>query len=725
MSRDYEIAFRLQAQMNADFRRNFGAANQQIEELQRQLREIENSRGPNRAGEDANRTRGAFDRARGAAKGFMSILARVAQYTGAYAVVSGIVDGFQNAIGLVGEFEGGMAQLQASTTLTAKEMEGIKVQASSLYRDNIGENWDDLTRSLATVKQVTDLSGDALKSTTRNAVVFRDVFGEDVTQSIRAADQMTRQFGITQDEAYNLMAQGMKGGLNMSDELIDSISEYSVYFKKLGYDADDMFDKFGSGAESGVFQLDKIGDSIKELTIRTKDQSKTTYEGYKLLNLNAEQFEQAIAGGGENAKKATQKIFQALSKIQDPIKRNAAGVSLFGTQFEDLEYEAIKAMGEARSQFDKTRKTMDNVKNVKFNTLGMAFQAIGRSVEMDFIQPLGKKLLPILSDVARWFTSTNGKKFFSNLQNDIQYVIKKAKEFYNVIKDNWGKIADVLIPVVAGIAAAKIAFDTLKVIGIINTLITAFRTGTLLAAAAQWGLNAAFLANPMTWVVIGIAALVAAIVVAIRHWDSIKAAVLNFWTAVKGWLGGMGAWFSERWNEAYSAATTAFSGLTGWFGGIFESIKGTFNGAVNWIINKLNWVIDKANGISFDIPDFMGGGTIGVDIPKIPTVGGYATGGYVNKPELAWVGEGKSPEWIIPDNNSPRSQGLLDAANRSMGYAPAPSGGGGMSINYNPQIIIQGNASKSDIEAAQATGQQSFEQQMAQWQRQKERVSFG
>jgi len=466
-------------------------------------------------------------------------------------------------------------------------------------------------------------------------------------------------------------------------------------------------------------------DSIKELTIRTKDQSKTTHEGYKLLNLNAAQFEQAIAGGGENAKKATQKIFQALSKIQDPIKRNAAGVSLFGTQFEDLEYEAIKAMGEARSQFDKTRKTMDNVKNVKFNTLGMAFQAIGRSVEMDFIQPLGKKLLPILSDVARWFTSTNGKKFFSNLQNDIQYVIKKAKEFYNVIKDNWGKIADVLIPVIAGIAAAKIAFDTLKVIGIINTLITAFRTGTLMAAAAQWGLNAAFLANPMTWVVIGIAALVAAIVVAIRHWDSIKAAVLNFWTAVKGWLGGMGAWFSERWNEAYSAATTAFSGLTGWFSNLFEGIKNTFNGAVNWIIDKLNWVIDKANGISFDIPDFMGGGTIGVDIPKIPTVGGYATGGYVNKPELAWVGEGKSPEWIIPDNNSPRSQGLLDAANRSMGYAPAPSGGGGMSINYNPQIIIQGNASQRDIEAAQATGQQSFEQQMAQWQRQKERVSFG
>ncbi|ETT37033.1 phage tail tape measure protein, TP901 family [Paenibacillus sp. FSL R5-192] len=465
-------------------------------------------------------------------------------------------------------------------------------------------------------------------------------------------------------------------------------------------------------------------DAIKELTIRTKDQSKTTYEGYKLLNLNAEQFEQAIAGGGENAKKATQKIFQALSKIQDPIKRNAAGVSLFGTQFEDLEYEAIKAMGEARSQFDKTRKTMDNVKNVKFNTLGMAFQSIGRSVEMDFIQPLGKKLLPVLSKVAKWFQSTDGKAWMQNMQDNIQKIIKKAVDLYTTIKNNWSGVKSIALSVVAGIAAMQTAFTALKIIGSINALMKAYKAGTLLASAAQWALNGAMLANPIGIVIVSIGALVAAIVLAVTHWDSIKAAVGRFWTAVQGWSGGIGAWFSERWNEAYNAATTAFSGLTGWFGGIFESIKGTFNSAVNWIIEKLNWVIEKANGISFDIPDFLGGGTIGVDIPKIPTVGGYATGGYVNKPELAWVGEGRSAEWIIPDNNSPKSQGLLDAANRSMGYSPAPSSGG-MNIVYSPNININGNASKADIVAAHDAGRASFAQEMAQWQRQRERVSFG
>ncbi|UPK45894.1 phage tail tape measure protein [Paenibacillus pabuli] len=262
MSREYQIAFELIAQMDASFRRNMTSVNDQVASLQRQLQEVERANGPRRAGQDAKKSAGAFDKAKGAASGFVNILGRVAQYTGAYAMVSGIVDGFKNVVGLVGDYEGGMKQLQASTNLTAKQMAGIEVQASSLYRDNIGQNWDDLTDSLATVRQVTGLANDALKVTTRDAIVFRDVFGEDVTQSIRAADQMARQFGISQHQGFNLMAQGMKDGLNMSDELLDSISEYSVYFNKIGYDANEMFDMFGAGAESGVFQLDKVGYCI-------------------------------------------------------------------------------------------------------------------------------------------------------------------------------------------------------------------------------------------------------------------------------------------------------------------------------------------------------------------------------------------------------------------------------------------------------------------------------
>ena len=60
---------------------------------------------------------------------------------------------------------------------------------------------------------------------------------------------MITQFGISADEAYNLMAQGAQNGLDFSGELVDNINEYSVQFGKLGLSAEDMFNIFQSGSD--------------------------------------------------------------------------------------------------------------------------------------------------------------------------------------------------------------------------------------------------------------------------------------------------------------------------------------------------------------------------------------------------------------------------------------------------------------------------------------------
>src|SRR3546814_6191164 len=71
------------------------------------------------------------------------------------------------------------------------------------------------------------------------------------------------------------------------------------------------------------------------------------------------------------------------------------------------------------------------------------------------------------------------------------------------------------------------------------------------AAASMWLFNAALWANPVTWVVIGIIALVAAIAAAIIYWNEISAALMNTaafqWvseqlTALSDWFRSMGGW---------------------------------------------------------------------------------------------------------------------------------------------------------------------------------------
>ncbi|MET3831028.1 phage-related minor tail protein [Paenibacillus sp. DS2363] len=389
MARRYEMRFELNGDVDPQLRRAFDQISRNMNEL----------------GDDMNglrRSSGAFDELTAGAREFGDVFNKVLQFTGAHAIISSVTDAFTNMISTVGELDDTVHQMGAATGASVAEMAEFKDVAEEIYNAKIGESFDDIGNGLVKVRQVTGLAGEALEETTKNALIFRDVFEEDVQASIRAADQMAKQFKITQDQGYNLLAQGMQKGLNMSDELIDSVSEYSVYYKKLGFGANDMFNMFGAGAAEGVFQLDKIGDSIKELTIRTKDQSKTTYEGYEALGLNAEKFEQAVAGGGEAAKNATLQIFQALGKIEDPVKRNTAGVSLFGTQFEDLEYEAIKAMGEARNQFDMTADTMQEIEDVKYSSLTKEIQGLGRELMTELIIPIGEDLMPTLRDMTNW-----------------------------------------------------------------------------------------------------------------------------------------------------------------------------------------------------------------------------------------------------------------------------------------------------------------------------------
>lgn len=169
--------------------------------------------------------------------------------------IGAVAVGLGAAVVASDEYYNAMKQVQAGTGATADEMKEIKEISKNLYNNNLGEDWNDLAAAIQEVKSVTDLSGQSLETATKYAIQYRDVFGEDVTESIKASDTMMKNFGITAEQSYNLLAQGAQQGLNKSQELLDSANEYSVYFKTLGYDANEMFDIFNTGLENGAFNL--------------------------------------------------------------------------------------------------------------------------------------------------------------------------------------------------------------------------------------------------------------------------------------------------------------------------------------------------------------------------------------------------------------------------------------------------------------------------------------
>lgn len=307
--------------------------------------------------------------------------------TGAFAVNSAV------------DMDKALNGLAASTGASTDEMEEYETVLKKVYANNYGENFQSIADTMAVVRQqMSGISDTDMQTLTEAAFAFEDISGYSPEESLRAANSLMNQFGVTAEEAYNLMVQGQQQGLDFSGELLDSINEYAPQFEKMGFSAEDMFNIFKSGAESGAFNLDKIGDAVKENAIRVIDLSESTTNAFTALGLDASQMASEFGAGGETAEKAFQKVMVGLQSIEDPVKRNQIGTALWGTMWEDLGETVILSSADMTDSFDQTADSMKKVQDVKYDDLGSMFDGLKRSVEM-LVLPLGEELIPLLSDL--------------------------------------------------------------------------------------------------------------------------------------------------------------------------------------------------------------------------------------------------------------------------------------------------------------------------------------
>ena len=287
----------------------------------------------------------------------------------------------------------------AQTGIAKNESAAWKKALEDIYKGNYGESFEDIANSMALASQeLYEFDPSQIKAVTENALALRDTFGVEVNESIRASKALITQFGISADEAYNLMAQGAQNGLDFSGELVDNINEYSVQFGKLGLSAEDMFNIFQSGSDAGAWNLDKIGDAVKEFSIRAIDGSNTTIEGFTKLGLNSDEMAKKFAAGGDTAKKAFYETIDAIKAMDDPVQQSIVGVDLFGTMWEDLGPEVVTQLGSIRDMYDGTADSMNKIKEVKYDDIGSMFEGLKRNVEM-LLLPLGNALMPLIVSI--------------------------------------------------------------------------------------------------------------------------------------------------------------------------------------------------------------------------------------------------------------------------------------------------------------------------------------
>lgn len=670
--------------------------------------------------------------------------------TGAIAATKYLAD-------LGGEWQTATNQVAASTGAAGKELEGLRDVMEDVYAANYGDSVADVGDAVAMVnRNMANLDQNGLTAATEGALALRDAFEYDVAESTRAAEAIRKNFGSSAEEAFSLIAAGAQNGLDYSGELIDTINEYSSQFAKLGFDADGMFNILQAGADGTAWNLDKVGDAIKEFSIRAIDGSDTTVEAFTSLGYNAEELMATFAAGGEGANDAFFDVLDTLMAVDDQVERDALGVALFGTQWEDLGVEAMEAMANASQAAYDTGDAMEQINQVKYNDLDSALQGIGRQIEvallpaadamyqslmsnMPEISAAIEEVSPVVAEIAEDFADWAGGAISEGLPVLVDGIrdfadwagkaYEKAKPFLSFLWEHKGTV----LAVAAGAKALSVGMGAANKASTLATKAATVATKAMSAAVK-------FLTSPMGMTLGIITAVAAALVLLYKNWDTVKAWLVNFgntvnqiWTNFSNMVGNaiaaigqkfplLGAYLQGWWESIQAAVdnvkaifqniidfiSNVFSGnwsaawqnIVNIFGNLFGMIVNLAKAPINGVISAINWVLSKINSISVTIPDWVpgvGGKTLGFNIPTIPQL---AEGGVATSPTLAEIGEGGEPEAVMPLS---KLAALLDEYTKKpkpTGGADGQEGGDGETIVFSPVLNFYGKADREEVEEA-------------------------
>jgi Phage-related minor tail protein len=564
--------------------------------------------------------------------------------TAATAVSAGVAGAFAVGVTASMDLSSASSKLQAQLGIGPAKAADLSKVAAKVYSQAWGESVGEVSEVVKGVyQQIGDVSKvkGGLESVTTDVMALAQTFDQDLGGVTNAVGQMVKN-GLVKDakEGLDILTKSFQVGDDKAGDLLDTVNEYAPQFAKLHMSGADALSGITQFIRAGAKDADSAADAFKELGLRAIDSGQATTDAYKDLHLNADATRKAIAAGGPSAQSSMQQVFEALKKVKDPVEQNRLGTALMGTQWEDTVRAILPKIDLTKDALGKVSGAADTMAKTVGTNPAAAFESFKRQAMMK------------LAEVTGGF---------------VQFAMQNQGVFKPLVA-------------VLGVAAGALLAYTLaaKIYAIQQAFVT---EGTLAYAAAQWAANSALLANPMTWVVVAIVALVAVIVlIATRTnwfqriwrtaWGAITGAARATWNWIKkhwplilgiltGPVGAAVIYITRHWNSVVTFVSRLPGRIAKASAGMWDGIKDAFRASINWVIS--GW-----NGLRFSIP------SVDTHIPGVGKVGG-ANFGVPQIPYLAKGGHILTGGWAMVGENGPEAVHLGAGAT----VAPLTRGGTG------------------------------------------------
>lgn len=314
------------------------------------------------------------------------------------------------------DFDTAASKMAASLNMPKETAEEFSRIGQGIYTNGWGESLGEVNDALSyTAQTLKNTSGNTqewqkdCEIVTQNALVMADVFGADVSESVRGTNALMEGFGLSAQEASDLMAAGMQRGLNYTDELGDNLSEYSVRWGEAGMSASQYFSLLEAGTANGAYNLDKVGDFLNEFLTSLSDGRMEA--GIGAFSQGTQDVFRSFQQGGATAQDVLNAVVGELGSMPDQYQAAQIASETWSSLGEDNAMGMIESLANVSDTFGDVDGAASEMADTMSQSLGAQATSAFREL-MAALEPLGeplvniaKSLAPVVNGFAQWFAS--------------------------------------------------------------------------------------------------------------------------------------------------------------------------------------------------------------------------------------------------------------------------------------------------------------------------------